>query len=172
MNRSPRNCNDFLSHGTNVRMIEPLTVVMRGARTCPIPWLPNMYWAGCRNALVSNQRSKERSSAGRFGSRRMSARSAPARVWMAWMVQDVGAVLFFLLFLRSRYLPRSLAWFGIVTSALFVPVVFVMFVFPERSNPMKLCGLPAFLAEVATALWLLIKGLRPRATTEAGGEVR
>ena len=41
-----------------------------------------------------------------------------------------------------------------------------MFVFPQRINELKLVGLPYFVVEVGTALWLLIKGL-PRATAEA-----
>jgi len=43
-----------------------------------------------------------------------------------------------------------------------------MFLIPKRTNELKLVGLPGFVAEVGMALWLLIKGLRPRATAEAG----
>jgi hypothetical protein len=32
---------------------------------------------------------------------------------------------------------------------------------------MKLILLPALISDLATALWLLLKGLRPRATVEA-----
>jgi hypothetical protein len=92
---------------------------------------------------------------------------ANAGVWTAWILQGAGSLLFFLLFLRSRYLPRPLAGFGIVACTLFLPVVAAMFLFPERSNAMKVFGLPGFIAEVATAFWLLFKGLRPRATVEA-----
>jgi len=91
-------------------------------------------------------------------------RGANAGVWTSWLLMDAGSLLFFVLFLRSGYLPRALAGFGIVASALFIPVVVVMFVFPERSNGLKVLGLPMFLAEVVTALWLLIRGLQPRAT--------
>ena len=56
--------------------------------------------------------------------------------------------------------------------ALFPGVVVVMaatmFLIPKRTNELKLVGLPGFVAEVGMALWLLIKGLRPRATAEAG----
>jgi len=37
-----------------------------------------------------------------------------------------------------------------------------MFVYPQYIGPLKLVGLPGLVAEVATALWLLVKGLRPR----------
>ena len=85
----------------------------------------------------------------------------------AWMLLGAGSTLFFLLFLRSRYLPRALAGFGIFTSALLVAMAVVVFVFPQRTNELKLFGVPSLLTEVATALWLLFKGLKPRATDEA-----
>jgi hypothetical protein len=96
----------------------------------------------------------------------VTQRGAGAGVTTAWMFLAAGSVLCFALFLRSRYLPRALAWSGIVASALFVATSVAMFVFPQRSDELKVLGAPFFLVEVATALWLLIKGL-PRATAEA-----
>jgi len=89
-------------------------------------------------------------------------RGAGEGVETAWMFQGAGAALFFLLFLRSRYLPGALARLGIVGTAVLVPISAVMFVFPQYIGPLKLVGLPGLVAEVATALWLLVKGLRPR----------
>jgi hypothetical protein len=89
-------------------------------------------------------------------------RGAGAGVETAWMFQGAGATLFFLLFLRSRYLPGALARLGILGGALLIPMSAVMFVFPHYIGPLKLVGLPGLVAEVATALWLLVKGLRPR----------
>lgn len=97
----------------------------------------------------------------------MTQRGASAGVTTAWMFLSAGSLLFFVLFLRSRYLPRALAWSGIVASALFIATSAAMFVSPQRSNELKVLGVPFFLVEVATALWLLFKGLRPRATAEA-----
>ena len=99
--------------------------------------------------------------------RAMTQSGANAGVWIAWLLMAAGSLLFFVLFLRSRYVPRWLAGFGIAASALMIPVVVAMFMFPERSNPMKTFGIPGLLAEVATALWLLIKGLQPGETTRA-----
>jgi hypothetical protein len=99
----------------------------------------------------------------------MTQRGAGAGITIAWMSMSAGYVLFFLLFLRSRYLPRALAGFGILTSALLAAVAILTFVFSQRSNELKLFALPALLTEIATALWLLIKGLRPRAMAEANG---
>jgi hypothetical protein len=97
----------------------------------------------------------------------LTQRGANAGITIAWMMMGAGYVLFFLLFLRSRYLPRALAGFGIFTSALLATLSLVMFVFPELTNELKPFLLPALLTEIVTALWLLIKGLQPRATVEA-----
>jgi hypothetical protein len=48
-----------------------------------------------------------------------------------------------------------------------VPLSTAMFVYPERINELKLFLLPGLLTDVATAFWLLFKGLQPRATPEA-----
>jgi hypothetical protein len=96
----------------------------------------------------------------------VSLRAAGAGVTTAWMFLGAGSVLFFLLFLRSRYMPRALAGFGIYASALLVALAAVAFVLPQLTNELKLFALPSLLAEVATALWLLVKGLQPRATAE------
>jgi hypothetical protein len=92
-------------------------------------------------------------------------RGASEGVEVAWMFQGAGSTLFFLLFLRSRYLPGVLARLGIVTSALLVPVSAVMFVQPQYVAQLKLVLLPGLIAEVATTIWLLVKGLRPRGSS-------
>jgi Domain of unknown function (DUF4386) len=97
----------------------------------------------------------------------VSQRAASAGFTVAMMFLGAGSTLFFQLFLRSRYLPGALARFGIFASALLVAVAVGMFVFPERTNVLKLFGAPLFLAEVATAIWLLFKGLQPRTAAEA-----
>ena len=44
-----------------------------------------------------------------------------------------------------------------------IPMSAVMFVWPQYIGELKLVGIPGLLAEVATALWLLVKGLGPGA---------
>jgi hypothetical protein len=83
-------------------------------------------------------------------------------VELAWILQGAGAALFFLLFLRSGYLPRALAVLGIFGTAVLVPMSAVMFVWPQYIGELKLVGRPGLLAEVATAI-LLVRGLGPRA---------
>lgn len=89
-------------------------------------------------------------------------RGASEGVEVAWMFQGAGSVLFFLLFLRSGYLPRALAGFCIFGSAVVIAMSGVMFVYPQYIGALKLAGLPGFVGEVVTALWLLVKGLRSR----------
>jgi len=96
----------------------------------------------------------------------MTQRGSHAGVTTAWMLMGAGYVLFYLLFLRSRYLPRALAGLGILTSAMLTAVAVLAFVFPQRTNELKLFLLPAPLSEIATAIWLLTRGLQPRATVE------
>ena len=93
-------------------------------------------------------------------------RGAGEGIEVAWMFQCAGSAIFFFLFLRSRYLPRALAGLGILGTAVMIPVSAVMFVFPQYIGPLKLIGLPGLVAEVATAIWLLVKGLRPPGTAE------
>jgi len=97
----------------------------------------------------------------------VSQRAAGAGFTVAMMFMGAGSLLFFMLFLRSRYLPGALARFGVFTSALVVAMGAAMFVYPEHTNALKAVGAPFFLTEVATALWLLFKGLPRRATAEA-----
>jgi hypothetical protein len=96
----------------------------------------------------------------------VTQRGAGAGVVTAWMLQAAGSSIVFVLFLRSRYLPRALAWSGIIASPLLVAASAVMFVFPQRTNELKVFGVPGLLVEVVTALWLLFKGLQPRETAE------
>lgn len=92
-------------------------------------------------------------------------RGAGEGVEIAWMFQGAGSALFFLLFLRSRYLPRALAGLGLLGTGALVPMSAVMFVLPQYIGPLKLVGLPGLVAEVVTAIWL-VKGLRSRAPVE------
>jgi Domain of unknown function (DUF4386) len=94
-------------------------------------------------------------------------RGSGAGVVTAWIFLAAGSMIFFLLFLRSGYVPRALAGIGIVASALLLAASAGMFVFPQRINELKMLGVPTLLVEVAMALWLLFKGLQPRATAVA-----
>jgi len=96
-------------------------------------------------------------------------RGSHSGVTIAWVFLGAGSALFSLLFLRSRYLPRVLAGLGAFTSAVLIAVAVAAFVFPQRTNELKLFAVPTLLTEIVTSLWLLVRGLPPRASAEADG---
>jgi hypothetical protein len=89
----------------------------------------------------------------------VTQQGANAGVYTAWIFMGLGATIFYALFLRSRYLPRALAGFGVFTSILLVAVPMGSFAYPQYQATLKALLLTGLLSELATALWLLIKGL-------------
>lgn len=87
-----------------------------------------------------------------------------AGVYTAWIFIGLSSTLFFLLFGRSGYLPRLLAWFGVLASLVLVSVAVAMFVDP-RLGMLKGILIVSLIAELATAVWLLTKGLRGEQAT-------
>jgi hypothetical protein len=83
---------------------------------------------------------------------------------------SVGSTLFFYLFLKSRYLPRSLAIWGVLGS-LFCLTAFVGNLVLTQSSELLLGigGLPVGIAEPVVGLWLLIKGINTNRTPGPGG---
>jgi len=67
------------------------------------------------------------------------------------------------LWLRSRYIPRALASFGIISSVWCVFCGFTFLIFPnfgEKVN-LYLFDVPLTIFEITLGIWLLFKGLRP-----------
>jgi hypothetical protein len=100
---------------------------------------------------------------------------ALARVTIAASFDDyyVGLPFFSLalticsyLWLRSNYIPRSLAWFGLVSSAWCVFCAFVYLLFPGFAKPVDPYWFdsPMALFELILSFWLLFKGLKPPQT--------
>ena len=75
------------------------------------------------------------------------------------------------LWFKSRYIPRALAGFGVIASAWCVLCAFLYLVFPGFGDSVNIWWFdtPMALFEVATGVWLLFKGLGPRAIS-AGTE--
>ena len=69
----------------------------------------------------------------------------------------LNLVLFSYLFFKSRYIPRSLAAFGIVSYALVFVFAIVSILFPDF--PGLVLAVPSILFELIIGLWLLIKGI-------------
>lgn len=68
----------------------------------------------------------------------------------------------YLLF-KSRYIPRALAVFGIISSAWCVFCAFVYLIFPSYGEIVHigLFDVPLVFFEITLGFWLLFKGLRP-----------
>jgi hypothetical protein len=73
----------------------------------------------------------------------------------------VGSTIFFYLFLRSRYIPKILAAWGVFASVLYLLVFVVSLIAPQASSILLAIGsFPILIAELSTGLWLLIRGIR------------
>jgi len=73
------------------------------------------------------------------------------------------------LWFKSRYIPRALAAFGVISSAFAAVCSFALFINPYFD---KIVGLgwfdsPMGLFDIALSFWLLFKGLKPSAVAEA-----
>ena len=77
---------------------------------------------------------------------------------------SVGSTIFFYLFLRSAYIPRFLALWGVLGS-LFCMAAFVGNLLLPKSSDVLLGvgGLPIGIAEPVLGLWLLIRGINTQA---------
>jgi hypothetical protein len=66
------------------------------------------------------------------------------------------------LWFKSRYIPRPLAAFGVISSAFCVACTLVFYVFPNFDQIVNLWlfDSPMAIFDIATSFWLLIKGLR------------
>ena len=95
-----------------------------------------------------------------------------ARVYIAATFDDyyVGLPFFGLastvcawLWLKSNYIPRGLAFFGVISSAFCVFCAFIYLIFPGFAKPVNPYWFdsPMALFEMALSFWLLFKGLRP-----------
>jgi hypothetical protein len=103
-----------------------------------------------------------------------------ARVQLAGSFDDyyVGLPFFGLaaticayLWLKSNYIPKGLAIFGVISSAWCVVCAFVFLIFPHFNKVVNdyLFDTPMALFELAVSFWLLFKGLSPKiqSTTES-----
>ena len=85
----------------------------------------------------------------------------------------LGSAVFSYLWLKSRYIPRGLAWLGIFGSLLMAIMSLVTMVFPVVWDRVGMAYMmPMGLYEVGLGFWLLFKGLRlsPIPQLEKAGE--
>jgi hypothetical protein len=67
------------------------------------------------------------------------------------------------LWFKSRYIPRALAAFGMISSAFCVACTFVFYIFPNFDRIVNLWWFdtPMGIFDIALSFWVLLKGLRP-----------
>jgi hypothetical protein len=77
---------------------------------------------------------------------------------------SVGSAIFFYLFLRSNYIPRFLALWGVLGSLLCMVAFVGNLLLPQSSDALLGIGaVPIGIAEPVLGLWLLIRGINTRA---------
>jgi hypothetical protein len=69
----------------------------------------------------------------------------------------LGTIVFCYLFYKSRYIPRWLAIWGILSFLLMLVQSFAGILVPNKS--LMIFGAPAILFEIAIGVWLLFKGI-------------
>jgi len=75
---------------------------------------------------------------------------------------SVGSTIFFYLFLRSAYIPRPLATWGLLGSLLCMFAFVASLLVPQSSDVLRGIGaLPIGVAEPVVGLWLLTRGVDP-----------
>jgi len=74
---------------------------------------------------------------------------------------SIGSAIFFYLFLRSAYIPRALALWGLLGSLLCTIAFSGSLLAPQSSDLLRGIGaLPIGIAEPVVGLWLLFRGIR------------
>jgi len=92
------------------------------------------------------------------------ANFSPAGIQVSAIFFSVGSTIFFYVFLKSNYIPRMLSAWGIFASLVYLVVWFIDLILPNHSGLVTIVGsLPILIAEVGTALWLLLAGIRTSA---------
>jgi Domain of unknown function (DUF4386) len=98
------------------------------------------------------------------------SRTSTAGIDVSVVCFSVGSAAFFYLFLRSAYIPRILATWGLVGSLLCLVAFVGSLLFPQSSDLLRGIGaLPIGLAEPVVGLWLLVRGIKkdPRTSNAA-----
>jgi hypothetical protein len=79
------------------------------------------------------------------------------------VLAGLRSTVFCYLWLKSRFIPRILAVWGMVASVLMGASAFSFIIFPELAKviPVEVYGAPIFFFELTMGFWLLLTGLPP-----------
>ncbi|HKS72094.1 MAG TPA: DUF4386 family protein, partial [Terriglobales bacterium] len=85
--------------------------------------------------------------------------------YVALLFGALASTLCAYVWFRSRYIPRWLAVYGLITSLFCVGCTVSLYIFPhfEKIVNLWLFDAPMGFFDIALSCWLLIKGLRPPA---------
>ncbi len=80
----------------------------------------------------------------------------------------LGSTVWSCLWIKSNYIPRALAAFGVISYGWAATCSVAFIIFPNYSKVVNLWWFdsPMGIFEIATSFWLLLKGLKPSATAE------
>ena len=94
---------------------------------------------------------------------RMSVSAHGAAYHVGLVLAGLRSTLFCYLWLRSNYIPRALAAWGVFSSLVLAVCAYAFIIFPELAKVLSvgIYGGPIFIFELAMGFWLLFKGLRP-----------
>jgi hypothetical protein len=75
----------------------------------------------------------------------------------------LGSTVFCYLWLKSSFIPKALAAWGVFSSLLLAACAFAFIIFPDLRNIVTIAyyGGPIFIFELTMGFWLLLKGIRP-----------
>ena len=80
---------------------------------------------------------------------------------IAFVFLGLGSAVFSYLWLKSGYIPRAIAVWGIFSSLVLTIVGLIIMIFPDVGAAIGLTYMaPMFIYEVGLGLWLLVKGLQ------------
>jgi len=85
-----------------------------------------------------------------------------AAIFFLMVPMALGGAVFFSLFFRSRFIPRWLSAWGVLTYAILGIVGISVILMPDLRNSIMLFFLPGALFELVVALWLLFAGINTR----------
>lgn len=86
---------------------------------------------------------------------------------VAFILLGLGSTVFAYLLLKSRYVPRALAAWGIFSSLVLAIVTWAIMIFPGLGRVLGLTYMgPMGLYEVGLGLWLLVKGIKAPSAAE------
>jgi hypothetical protein len=99
---------------------------------------------------------------------KLSLRASFDEYYFGLLFYGMGSAIFSYLWLKSNYIPRALAAFGVISFVWAAVCSLAFIIFPNYSKVVNLWWFDSAMGifEITTGFWLLIKGLRPSGTPE------